>query len=105
MVNKNCVHSGYYQAVIQLRPASKKLVDFVLSAINKRRDVWVSKTVRLNTGVDIYVSDQRFARALGSKLKKSFRNGVLKMSRSLYGVDRMTSKNIYRVTVCFRTDK
>jgi len=102
MIDRKKVHPDYFQAIIQLRPASDELVDFVLSAIEKRNDVWISKQKVLKSGVDLYISDQKFARSLGSGLKKKFKNGVLKMSRSLYGVDRMSSKLIYRVTVCFR---
>ena len=47
------------------------------------------------------ISSNKFARALGKKMKKSFK-GVLKESKKLFGRDKMKSRDLYRVTVCFR---
>ena len=96
------LHSDYYEAIIQLRPADLELVSFVERRI-KEKDIFVAKKINLKTGVDYYVSSNRFARQLGKKLKKSFK-GVLKESRKLYGLDKTTSKTLYRVTVCFRLE-
>ena len=76
----------YYEAKIQLRPASEKILDFVNNQIKERKGVFISKIDKLKTGVDIYISDQRFAQALGKKLKKVF-GGELKLSRKLHGVN------------------
>lgn len=89
----------YYEAIIQLRPFRKKIVDYVMKRIDERKDVFISKIVELKTGIDFYVSSQRFARALGKKLKKAF-NGELKLSRKLF--TEKDGKKLYRVTVCFR---
>jgi len=93
-------HADYYQAIIQLRPADKKLMGFVERYI-KKTDAWVSKMIRLKTGVDYYISSNKLARQIGRQLKKNF-HGELIESRKLYSRDSYTSKNIYRVTVCFR---
>jgi|SRR3989344_1100284 len=97
-------HKDYFQAIIQLRPNDEKLLNFVLSQVKERKYVFISKEVKLKTGIDLYISDQKFARALGKKLKKSFK-GKLILSRQLHTRDRMSSKDIYRVTVCFRLDE
>ena len=94
----------YYEAIIQLRPATKELVDFVNDAIEKRRDVFVSKRVELKTGLDLYVSSWRFAIGLGKQFKRVF-NGEVKVTRSLFTKSRITSKMVYRVTVLFRLNK
>ncbi|MBI2671456.1 hypothetical protein HYX16_00820 [Candidatus Woesearchaeota archaeon] len=96
--------SSYYEAILQLRPDNDKVRQFVVDRLKERKNIFVSKTVELKTGVDLYLSDQRFARALGKKLKRSFK-GKLIMSRSLYGRNKQTSKDIYRVTVCFRLER
>ncbi len=98
---KSNVRSEYYEAIMQLRPNNEELIKFVLSKIKERKNVFISKSIKLKAGVDIYLSDQRFARALGKKLKRSFK-GKLILSRKLHTRDRQSSKDIYRVTVCFR---
>ncbi len=92
----------YYEAIIQLRPADKEILKFVNKQIRKQKGkVSIAKIVELKTGVDIYLTSQRFALSLGRVLKKSFK-GELKITRSLYKISRITSKKIYRLTVCFR---
>jgi len=91
----------YYEAILQLRPFDANVLDYVLNQIKKRKNVFISKKIELKNGIDLYLSDKRFALALGRKLKKVFK-GDLKLSRKLYGYDKQTSKKLYRVTVCFR---
>lgn len=93
---------SYYEAIIQLRPADKEIIDFIVKQTNERKGVFISKIEELKTGIDLYISSQRFARALGKKLKKRFRNGELVTSRKLFTVNRETGKKVYRVTVLFR---
>ena len=93
--------AGYYEAVIQLRPKSQKVLRFIRDQVRKRPGVFISKEVVLKTGIDIYLSSQRFARDLGRKLKNQFQ-GELTISRALYGVNRQTSREVYRGTVLFR---
>jgi len=96
-------HVDYFQAIIQLRPYDQELWDFVERRIEKS-DAWISKRVKLKTGIDLYISSNKVARQIGKVLKKVFK-GELKESRKLYSRDKQTSKNIYRVTVCFRLRK
>ena len=91
----------YFEAIIQLRPAKQKLVSFVLHEIANSGSCTISKIDELKTGVDLYVTSQRFARALGKRLKKRF-DGELVMSRQLFTRDFYTAKEVYRVTVLFR---
>lgn len=92
----------YYEAILQLRPAKKELIDFVKKKIEEREDVFISKTVELKTGIDFYLNSWRFAVSLGKMLKKSF-GGNTKLSRTLFTQSRQTSKKVYRVTVLFRS--
>ena len=101
---ENSRHSNYYEAILQLRPFSEELINFVIKRIEERKNVFITKEVPLKTGIDLYLTDQRFARSLGKKLKKSFK-GKLILSRKLHTRDRQSSKNIYRVTICFRLDE
>ena len=92
---------SYYEAILQLRPADEKVKKFVLDKIAEKKRVFISKEVKLKTGVDLYISDQRFTQSLGKKLKKIFKGKLIK-SRKIHTVDRQTSKMVYKVTVCFR---
>ena len=91
----------YYESKLQLRPYDKKVLDYVKKKIEKRKDVFISKEIKLKTGIDLYLSSNKFALILGKQLKKSFK-GEVKISRKLFSVSKTTSKKIYRVTVCFR---
>lgn len=100
-------HSEYYEAIIQLRasPEDAERLDevrrFVQNRINERKNVTISKVKEFDFGVDIYVSSQSYARAIGKKLKRAFK-GDLKITRTLHTMDRMTSKQVYRGTIMFR---
>jgi len=98
-------HPDYYEAILQLRPTKKEVLDFVLDLVEKRNDVEISKIKDLKTGCDIYLTNQRFARGtLASQLRKKFK-GKLVITKTIYGQDRMTSKILYRATVLFRLDE
>lgn len=96
------MHSNYFEAIIQLRPAKKEVLDFVLDQI-KKNDIYVSKYNELKTGVDIYISSRKFANQLLRRLKKSFK-GTSKVSKALHSQDRQTGKLKYRITVLFRPE-
>ncbi|MDD4877450.1 MAG: NMD3-related protein [Candidatus Nanoarchaeia archaeon] len=94
-------HAEYYEAVIQLRPADEEVVSFVMNRIKERPNVSISKIKEFDYGIDIYMSSQSYARAIGKKLKHAFK-GELKITRTLHTMDRMTGKQIYRGTIMFR---
>ena len=97
---------NYFQGILQLRNCNQEVIDFVENQIEKaeRKDVYVSKKVKVIGGVDIYLTSNKFLRSLGKKLKKSF-NGELKESEKLFSRNRQTQKNIYRLNVLFRLTK
>ena len=92
--------TNYYEAIIQLRPNQEDLLNFVKKEIEEN-NIKISKEIHTKYGVDLYISSNPFAISLGRKLKKRFK-GEVKLSRSLYGIRRKTSKLAYRVTMCFR---
>ncbi|MBU2638425.1 MAG: 60S ribosomal export protein NMD3 [Nanoarchaeota archaeon] len=101
MTTENPKHSQYYEAIIQLRPVTDELMRFISNRVKERPKVFISKIKKLPTGVDIYISSQSYARAIGKKLKRSFK-GDLKITRTLHTMDRMSGKQIYRGTILFR---
>ena len=94
----------YYEAILQIRPEKKEILDFIKEHLNKRKNVFISKTIYHKTGSDIYLSSQKFTKSLGNQLKKRFK-GELKITRSLYGISKKTGKTVYRLTVLFRLKK
>ena len=97
-------HDGYYEAVIQIRPRDKEILNYVRNQIRKKKGVQISKEEFFKYGIDIYVTDQKFARNLGQKLKKAFK-GELKITKSIHTKNRQTSREVYRGTVLFRRHK
>lgn len=91
----------YYEAVIQLRPMNKEVLRFIRNQVDKRNDTFISKEELVKTGVDIYITSQRFARTLGKKLKDNFK-GELKITRTIFGYSKKRSRIVYRGTVLFR---
>ena|SRR3989344_5909627 len=94
-------HVDYFQAIFQIRPKDNELIKFLEKQVEKNHKVWISKKVNLKTGVDYYISSNKFARQIGKKMKESF-PGELKESVKLFSRDKLRSKDMYRVTVCFR---
>jgi len=95
------LNEQYYEAIIQLRPPTREIMNYIENQVQKRDDVFITKIVDLKTGIDIYLTSQRFARNLGQKLKKVF-GGELKITRKIHTRDRLRSRNLYRATILFR---
>ena len=91
----------YFEGILQLRNPNEEVLNFISNQFKRNEKVWIAKQERLKTGIDLYISSNKFLLALGKKLKKSFK-GELKTSRKLHTKNRLTSKNVYRVTVLFR---
>ena len=94
----------YFEAIIQLRPDNNELISFVKNLIGKKEGVYITNEIHKKYGSDLYITSRKFATFLGKKLKKAFK-GELITSRTLYSMDRQTSKGIYRVTICFRMEE
>lgn len=101
MPNQLSSDPRYYEAILQLRPRDDKVLEFIKKRIEDKKNVFISRIDEVKTGLDIYISSQRFARSLGHRLKKSF-DGKVVYSRKLFTVSRKTGKRVYRVTVLFR---
>ena len=95
------INNSYYEATIQIRPFNQEVLQYIVNEVTKRKDVFIAKAEELKTGVDIFISSQRFARSLGKKLKDRF-NGTLTISRQINRLDRQTGVILYRATVLFR---
>ncbi|MBI1972917.1 hypothetical protein HYS50_02845 [Candidatus Woesearchaeota archaeon] len=95
------MHHRYYEATLQIRPFNQEVFQCVIKEVGRRKDVSIAKIEELKTGIDVFLSSQRFARALGKKLKDRF-GGSLIISKKINRRDRQTGIILYRATVLFR---
>jgi NMD protein affecting ribosome stability and mRNA decay len=95
-------HPNYFEGILQLRNRTKdfdSVLDYVMERIGKDR-VRISKALEHETGVDLYVSSKKFLHKLGKSLAQS--GCTVTLSPTLFSKDKLTSKNVYRLTVCAR---
>ncbi|MEK6835151.1 MAG: NMD3-related protein [Nanoarchaeota archaeon] len=97
-------NSRSYEGILQIRPNDKRILNYVKEEIKKAGNVFICKEVYKKFGTDLYLTNKYFMIQLGRRLKQRF-PGTIKRSRSLYKTSRMTSRVIYRSTVCFRLNE
>lgn len=86
----------YFEGILQIRNPNQKILDY----IDKNID-FLSKTVNLKTGVDYYLSSNKYLQMFSKKLFTKF-GGDLKVSTRLFTRNRQTGKNVYRANVVLR---
>ncbi len=91
----------YFEGKIQIRPNDEEVIKVLKKLIDQRNDILIAKEVQQKTGMDYYITSNRAAASIGKQLKKRFK-GELKITKKLFGQDRLTSKKLWRVTVLFR---
>jgi len=84
--------------VLQLRDCSDEIIDYVREQITRYK-IPLAKVMKLKKGIDFYLADNQFTRALGKKLQVKF-GGDYNVTASLWG--RKSGKEVYRLTVLFR---
>ena len=92
--------SSYFEGTLQLRDVNDEVIDFAISEI-ENSGVNIAKAKKLENGIDLYVSRQRFLRTLAGRLQKRF-GGQIIVSRKLHTKSRLTGRDLYRVNVLFR---
>lgn len=102
-MDKSLPRPEYYEAILQLRPRNHAVEEFIVRRIDERNDAQITRVNQLKTGIDFYISNQKYARALGALLKRKF-DGKLTISRKIFGRNRQSSKLLYRATVLFRVE-
>lgn len=99
----NLQNSKYYEAVLQIRPYSEKVVNYIKYSVSQRKDVFITNEEKLKEGINFYITSKIYAMALLSSLKKKF-DGETKITNELYS-QRKDGKAIYRSTLLFRLSK
>jgi nonsense-mediated mRNA decay protein 3 len=98
------VAANYYEGILQLRNPTKEVIRAVRNMVEGNDLIFTAKEARVKGGFDLFLSSQKIMQVIAKNLQKRF-GGEIKISKKLYGIDRQTSKNIYRVTVLFRLPK
>jgi nonsense-mediated mRNA decay protein 3 len=97
--------SGYFEGILQLRNKGSRHYEEALTAvrslISKNPAVFVSKTVPLKDGIDLYLSSNKFLTMVGKELESRFLAETNK-SPSLFSRDRMSGKELHRLTLLAR---
>ncbi len=106
MAGKEIIYRSdqYFQGILQIRPINKKVLDFSTEQIKASKYCELSKLIENKFGYDLYVTSNKFLQVLGSRLKHRFKEGKIIKSRTLYGKNKMTSREVFRMTICFRLD-
>jgi len=94
-------HAEYFEGILQLRGDYEHVLDWVIKTTAKEKKAVITKEKKVRGGLDLYYSSQRYLQALGKKIGKRFL-GIMKVSVKLHTKSRITSKELYRVTVLFR---
>ncbi len=99
-VNYGGRHAGYYEGTLQLRNPHDAIIDFIISQMQGKKGVFIAKEERVKNGIDLFISSQHFLQNLGRRLKKQF-GGTLKISTRIFTRNKLSSKDVYRVTVFY----
>ena len=93
----------YYDATLQLRPYDEEVINYVKRHMELNQ-VSIAKETKTKYGVDLNITSKKFAVQIGKKLKSRF-GGTIKLSKSVLKFGKSASRNLFRVTVCFRLTK
>ncbi|AFN03828.1 Nonsense-mediated mRNA decay NMD3 like protein [Pyrococcus furiosus DSM 3638] len=108
--------AGYYEAILQVRvedreftkeerEAVTKLVQEKVDEIMKKdRMGFIQDTIEKEEGIDFYMGSTSAARKLANVIREHF-GGEISEAYELVGLDRMTSKEVYRTSVTVRLPK
>ena len=93
--------SNYFEGVLQLRNCPPGLISNLQGTISRHPQISIAGVEKVRGGEDWYVTNQRVLRTLGRWLSQHY-SGQMIMSRRLFTRRKLTSRDVYRVTVLFR---
>ena len=107
---------GYFEAILQVRAEDRPLTEEERKAIGrlveqkvdeimrKDRMGFIQDTIEKEEGLDFYMGSTSSARKLAQAIKEKF-GGTISEAYELVGVDRQTSREVYRTSVSVRIPK
>ncbi|WP_297494874.1 60S ribosomal export protein NMD3 [Thermococcus sp.] len=107
---------GYFEAILQVRAEGRPLSDEERKAIGKLveekvdeimqkdRMGFIQDTIEKEEGLDFYMGSTSSARKIAQAIKERF-GGTISEAYELVGMDRQTSREVYRTSVSVRIPK
>jgi nonsense-mediated mRNA decay protein 3 len=107
---------GYFEAILQVRAegrplgeAERREVEDIVSQkideiMRKDRMGFIQDTIEKDEGLDFYMGSKGSARKLAQAIRDRF-GGTINEAYELVGIDRQTSKEVYRTSVSVRIPK
>ncbi len=84
-----------------MRGCSDEVLDWAHDEIVRAGRARIAKVKEVKGGIDVYLSSQRYMQSLGRQLQQRF-GGILKVTGRIHTRSRITSRDVYRMTVLFR---
>ena len=94
------MHSGYYEAVIQVRPRKKNIEQFIEDTISGTK-AKITRVKSLKTGIDFYISSWKVALAVSKSMTEKF-GGSYSVSRKIFGMHKSKGRVVYRSAISYR---
>ncbi len=91
-------HDKYFEGILQLRDTTQAVVDFVNNDLHNG-NIAVTDVKQVRNGVDFYLSDNDYTKAISTRLQRRF-GGEVKITSTLH--TKVKGKDAYRVTALFR---
>ncbi|MEM1988826.1 MAG: NMD3-related protein [Candidatus Woesearchaeota archaeon] len=110
-------NTQYYEAILQLRDFPINFLNEVQNFLKEemmKNKVYSNKEIiykkskkqknseEILINKDIYLTSMNFAKAFVRELEKKYKNLETKISRKIYSKDKVTSKDLYRLTILVR---
>ncbi|MDO8642511.1 MAG: NMD3-related protein [Candidatus Woesearchaeota archaeon] len=100
----HCGKSGtqYFEGILQIRKAPEDVYAYIRKKLDleKGKGAQATTELRVQNGMDFYITKQAFLKKIGVLLHKKF-GGVLKSSVRIFTLDKFTSKDVYRLNIYF----
>lgn len=97
-------NSKYFESILQLRNCNEEILSFIRREVLKqnKKGIYITKEVPLEKysleQIDIYLTNQTYAKTLAEKVRKNF-GGIIKKNAQHYSLDWQTSKTVYRLNL------
>lgn len=96
--------SQYFESILQLRNSNDEILEFVRNDVKKqhKKGIYITKEVLLekysNRDIDLYLTNQTYAKTLAGKIKKNF-GGIIKKNAKHFSLNWQTTKTVYRLNI------
>lgn len=95
-------HAEYFEGQLQMRGINKEILDYVHKRILNEGEQVPTVIEHGRGDLDYNISSRRLIHKIGIELKNKF-GGTVKESAQLFSRNHLTSKNVYRLNVLYKT--